>query len=77
MLEANTFRSMMLVGGVMALAVIIACFFTAPIVSVDAQAKKNYENLMGADLAGKNHLTGYQALLFMTEGKIRGTTVNY
>jgi hypothetical protein len=77
MLEANTFRSMMLVGGVMSLAVIIACFFTAPLVPVDAQAKTNYENIMDADLGDADHLTGYQAILFTIQGKTRGTTEHF
>jgi len=77
MLEANTFRSMMLVGGVMSLAIIIACFFVAPLVPVDAQAKANYEKIMGAELGDANHLTGYQAILFTVQGKARGTTEHY
>jgi hypothetical protein len=77
MLETNTFRSMMLVGGVMSLAIIIACFFAAPLVPVDAQAKSNYEKIMGADLGDANHLTGYQAILFTVQGKTRGTVEHY
>lgn len=67
----------MLIGGVMSLAVIIACFFVAPLVPVDAQAKANYENVMGADLGDADHLTGYQAVLFTVQGKTRGATEHY
>lgn len=77
MLEANTFRSMMLIGGVMSLAVIIACFFATPLVPVDEQAKRNYENVMHEDLGDADHLTGYQAILFSVQGKTRGTTEHY
>lgn len=77
MLEANTFRSMMLVGGVITLAALIACFFVSPLVPVDEQAKSNYENIMNADLGDRDHLTGYQAILFTVEGRTRGSTDHY
>ncbi|MGX1195877.1 hypothetical protein [Metabacillus sp. SLBN-84] len=77
MLEANTFRSMMLIGGVMSLAIIIACFFTAPMVPVDEQSKENYEKVMNADLGDVDHLTGYQAILFTIEGRTRGAVEHY
>lgn len=77
MLEANTFRSMMLIGGVMSLAVIIACFFAAPLVPVDAQAKANYEKIMVDDLGDAEHLTGYQAIMFVVQGKTRGSVDQY
>lgn len=77
MLEANTFRSMMLIGGVMSLAIIIACFFTAPLVPVDAQSKANYENIMKEDIGDADHLTGYQAVLFTVQGRTRGATEHY
>lgn len=77
MLESNTFRSMMLMGGVMSLAVILACFFVAPLVPVDAQAKANYENVMREDLGDADHLTGYQAILFSVQGMTRGSVEHY
>lgn len=77
MLESNTFRSMMLVGGVMSLAIIVAAFFAAPLVPIDAKAKANYENIMQADLGDADHLTGYQAILFSVHGKTRGSVDHY
>lgn len=78
MLESNTFRNMMLIGGVMSLAVILACFFVTPIVEIDAQAKKNYENVMHATLDDDvDRLTGYQAIMYSIKGKTRGTTEHY
>lgn len=77
MLEANTFRSMMMIGGVMTVAVIIACFFTIPMVEVDERAKSHYEIIMDADLGDADHLTGYQAVMFTVQGKIRGGTNHY
>ena len=77
MLEANTFRSMMLVGGVVVAALLIAMFFTAPMVPVDEQAKTNYENVMDTDLGDADHLTGYQAILFSVQGKTRGAVEHY
>ncbi|MCC2252084.1 hypothetical protein JUJ52_19305 [Virgibacillus sp. AGTR] len=77
MLESNTFRSMMLVGGVMSLAIIIACFFATPLVPIDGKAKTNYENVMAADLGDTEHLTGYQSILFAIKGKTRGSVDHY
>ncbi|MCR6108713.1 hypothetical protein HXA34_20665 [Salipaludibacillus agaradhaerens] len=76
-MEANTFRSMMLIGGVMVLAVVTACFFTVPIVEVDNQSKYHYEAVMNDDLGDADHLTGYQAIVFSVQGKIRGTVEHY
>lgn len=77
MLEANTFRSMMLVCGVFVLSILIACFFVAPLVPIDDQAKTNYENVMHADLGDAEHLTGYQALMFTVQGNNRGNVRHY
>lgn len=78
MLEANTFRSMMLVGGVMSLAALVACFFVIPFIEVNAQEKTNYENVMSVDLEeDTDSLTAYQALLFTIQGKTRGNVQHY
>lgn len=77
MLEANTFRSMMLVAGVVTVALLIALFFTAPMVPVDEQAKTNYENVMNVELGDADHLTGYQAIWFSIQGKTRGAVEHY
>lgn len=77
MLEANTFRSMMLVGGVVTAALLITLIFTAPVVDVDEASRTNYENVMKADLDGADHLTGYQAVMFSIKGKTRGATDHY
>lgn len=77
MLEANTFRSMMLVCGFITLSTLIACFFTTPLISVDERAKKNYENVMHEDLGDATHLTGYQAVRFSLQGKTRGNVQHY
>lgn len=77
MMEANAFRSMMLVGGVITLAILIACFFTAPLVPIDNQAKANYENVMNDDVGDADHLTGYQAVRFSVLGKTRGSVQHY
>lgn len=77
MLEANAFRNMMLIGGVVVVAIVIACFFKAPLVPLDEQAKTNYENVMHADLGDADSLTGYQAVLFTIQGKTRGAVEHY
>lgn len=78
MLEANTFRSMMLVCGVVVLAILVACFFTAPLVPISSSEKTMYENVTNHTLdAGTTHLTGYEAVLFSLQGRSRGNVQHY
>lgn len=78
MLEANTFRSMMLVGGVMTLALILAGIFTIPAVDMSAQEKTNYENVMNIDLDDDvTKLTVSESLMFYIKGSVRGNVNHY
>lgn len=77
MLESNTFRSMMLIAGVMTLGIFIIGFFTAPLISIDERDRMHYENVMNEDLGDAEHLTGYQALQFSIQGKNIGVREHY
>lgn len=81
MLEANTFRMMMLIGGVMTVATLVILFFVHPIVDLDENGKQNYENVMNVELEpnedGEYGLSAYQAIKFSIQGKIRGSVSHY
>lgn len=78
MLEANTFRFMMLIGAVVAMSVMLMGAFYTPLVDIDAEGKQNYENVMNVELADDvDALTGYQALRFNLQAKLRGGIDHY
>lgn len=78
MLENNAFRSYMLVGGIMTLAMFLIMFFKIPLIDIDESAKANYENVMNVELdADTDSLTAYQAVLYSIQGKTRGRVNHY
>lgn len=77
MLEANTFRSTMLIGSVLIVALFVTSFFTIPIISMDASMKDSYERVTHEALGDAEHVTMYQALMFSIQGKTRGSVRHY
>lgn len=77
MLESNTFRSMMLILGVITTALFVTGFFVAPLVELDGAAQSNYERVMNESLDGEDHITAYQALQFTLKGRVIGAKEFY
>jgi len=77
MLEANTFRMMMLIGAIIVIGLFVAVFFTVPVVHVDVDAKDHYERVMLVELGDRQYVTGYEALQFSIQGNARGTIRHY
>ena len=77
MLEANTFRSYLMIGGIMVFAVLLYFLFSAPLVAMDDSHKADYENAMNVSLEDRSDLTVYEALLFLMEAKSRAKLNHY
>lgn len=81
MAEKNTFRSMMLMGGIITLAIFITTFFAAPVIEANQSVKVSYELVMGCDFGADtkypDHLTMYEAMMYSIEGKTRGSVRHY
>lgn len=81
MLETNTFRTMMLIGGVLLAGLLFTSFFAAPIVEVDQSIKTSYQSVMGKEVGREtiheDHLTIYELLLFNVEGRSRSSVRHY
>lgn len=78
MLEANTFRFMMLIGSVIVMSAMVTGVFYTPFVDIDSEGKQYYENVMNAELDDDvDTLTAYQALMFNLQAKLRGGIDHY
>lgn len=79
MLESNSFRLYMLMGGVVVGALIIGMVFAFPMVEIsDSATRAAYENVTGNELsADKSHLTMYEAIMFKMEADPRSNVRAY
>lgn len=88
MLESNTFRMYMMMGGVAVSGVLIALLFLAPVKDVPQPTRVMYEGVMETQFSndrliktGPNvngvSLTTYEMITFYVRGAIRGNTRHY
>lgn len=81
MMEQNTFRTMMLLGGIITLGITMTSLFVAPLIEADESTQESYQLVMGKEMGvgthHEDHLTIFEALLFSIEGKSRGNVRHY
>ena len=80
MLEQNSFRTFMLIGGVIITAVLVGFIFMMPIQEIDAEMRDVYERTMRVELSEdevEDGLTMYQVVRFNLEAKVRGRVGQY
>lgn len=77
MLESNTFRSFMLILGVMVFGMSLMFFFKYPVVKLDEDNLQNeaYNQVMLDE--DKTELTPFDITLFYVKGKPRGDVKHY
>lgn len=78
MLEHNTFRSMMMLAGVVVVGLLSGLFFKVPIVDITDQNRIQYENVMNVTLDDDvDKLTAYDTLLYSLKARERGSVDHY
>lgn len=65
MLEANSFRSVMMIGAAILIGVIFYFMAYVPVVALDVEGVEHYNGIMNEPLPpGTNTLTPYQTIIF-------------
>lgn len=77
MLESNTFRVMLLMGGLGVFGAIVVLALMLPVVPIDAADKQGFELIMGKDIGDATAVTAYDALWYTVKGLIRGDISHY
>lgn len=78
MLESNTFRSMMLVLGMIVIGLLLYFIFVHPTIPLDASSTDVYSRLMGVDISeSETSITVYQAISFYLKAKSRSFVGHY
>lgn len=79
-MEHNTFRSVMMIGGVVVCGLILA-FFTLPVFSVPEDDVPIYEAILDKTLTpdddGEYEITGYDKAVYTVKGLLRGRSQHY
>ena len=77
MLESNTFRSMMLVLGMIVIGLLLYFIFVHPTIPLDASSTDVYSRLMGVNTESETSITVYQAISFYLKAKSRSFIGHY
>lgn len=85
MLEANTFRTMMMLSGIISVALIVLGVFTLPVVPIEGSSVTNYtlltgntpDSISGSGANATADLTVYEALSYSVKGMLRGNVSHY
>lgn len=77
MLEANTFRSMMLIGSIIIVGLLMG-FMISPVIELDADQKASYNSYMVDELGVNEHkISGFQAMNFVVKAMPRAKVKKY